>query len=173
MSPSPETSFQLQLEQALDMPSQERERYTQRALAAAAAYPFDTRSGDMFRASLTVFSAQCHLLIIAVHHIVWDGWSTAIMAGEISEIYNALVAGKTPSDTPDRLNFLDVALWEQTHRGSRAFNIQLDYWVNQLGNNLPVLALPTTPVDSRNLTATGARHPFHLSSQLTARFDAL
>jgi non-ribosomal peptide synthetase component F len=49
----------------------------------------------------------------------------------------------------------------------------LDYWVNQLGDNLPVLALPTTPVDTDRLTATGARHPFHLSAPLTARFDAL
>lgn len=173
MSPSLETSFQLQLEEAFDIPSHEREGYMQRALAAAATRPFDTRCGDMFRASLIAFSAQCHLLIIAVHHIVWDGWSTAIMAGEISEIYNALVAGRTPAESSDRLNFLDVAQWEQTQCASRTFNTQLDYWVNQLGDNLPVLALPTTPVDTGRLTATGARHPFHLSATLTARFDAL
>ena len=47
----------------------------------------------MFRAHLLRLSADEHVVIIATHHIVSDGWSTGVLIREVGELYAAFSKG--------------------------------------------------------------------------------
>src|SRR5581483_9967223 len=58
--------------------------------AADTREPFDLQKGPLFRFKLIRLSQALHLLSIATHHIVSDGWSEVIMLRELGEFYDAL-----------------------------------------------------------------------------------
>ncbi|MCP1462297.1 condensation domain-containing protein [Pseudomonas sp. S3E17] len=52
---------------------------------------FNLRTGPLFRAELGTLASDHHVLVIAVHHIVVDGWSLGIFRRDLSAFYGALV----------------------------------------------------------------------------------
>ena len=55
--------------------------------------PFDLERGPVLRVSLFTRSAREHILLLAVHHIVIDFWSLALILNELSVLYPAQKAG--------------------------------------------------------------------------------
>ena len=144
-----------------------------RAIDVEARTPFDLARGPLFRARLLRLSADDHALIVAVHHIVWDGWSTAIMIRELGALYRALVSGREPVLPEPELRFADIAIWEQEQLRSGAYDAQLAYWTRQLGGALPALALPTDRASRPADVAEGAREAFFLDAATALRFKDL
>jgi hypothetical protein len=50
--------------------------------------PFDLASGPMIRCRLIQLSEKDHVLLIAMHHIVSDGWSMGILIREFNALYD-------------------------------------------------------------------------------------
>ncbi|HKR12408.1 MAG TPA: condensation domain-containing protein, partial [Pyrinomonadaceae bacterium] len=59
-----------------------------------AAKPFDLGSGPLLRARLVRLSAESHLLLVTMHHIVADGWSVTLLVQELGELYAAYCRGE-------------------------------------------------------------------------------
>jgi hypothetical protein len=59
--------------------------------------PFDLAAEAPARAEVIRVDAQTTLLVLAVHHIVFDGWSRQLLVGEITAIYQAALAGREPA----------------------------------------------------------------------------
>jgi hypothetical protein len=81
------------------------------------------------------------LIVIAVHHIVSDGWSQEVMIREISTLYSAFSQGR-PSPLPNLpVQYADYAIWQrdQVQRGS--LDRELAYWMDRLAG-APDLRLP-------------------------------
>jgi len=55
--------------------------------------PFDLSHGPLLRCLAISLGFDDHVLILNVHHIVSDGWSTGILWRDISEAYAAILAG--------------------------------------------------------------------------------
>ncbi|WP_043479501.1 non-ribosomal peptide synthetase, partial [Janthinobacterium sp. HH01] len=66
-------------------------------LAAELARPFDLACGPLYRASLLALGAHAWLLVLSIHHIVTDGWSSALFIAELGDAYRAAVAGAAVS----------------------------------------------------------------------------
>lgn len=67
-----------------------------RAVLELADAPFDLARGPLVRAALFANGPrQCYLAFIA-HHIVWDGWSNAIVLRDLGAAYVAGAAGLAP-----------------------------------------------------------------------------
>src|SRR5262249_54370945 len=62
--------------------------------------PFDLARGPLFVVKLFALSKAAHLLCLSLHHIVADGWSMGVLAGELSALYEALVRGEPPRLPP-------------------------------------------------------------------------
>ena len=58
--------------------------------------PFDLESGPLLRATLLRRRADEHLLLVTIHHIVFDGWSAGVFYRELAEYYRAFASGDTP-----------------------------------------------------------------------------
>src|SRR5712671_3212976 len=64
-------------------PAEEREARAQAAMKAEAQRPFDLSTGPLLRTLLVRLSAEEHLLLTVMHHIISDGWSSGIFFREL------------------------------------------------------------------------------------------
>jgi hypothetical protein len=51
--------------------------------------PFDLEAGPLIRGRLLRLGEEEHALLLTMHHIVSDGWSIGVLAGELSALYRA------------------------------------------------------------------------------------
>jgi amino acid adenylation domain-containing protein len=137
----------LQVRLALDdlrkLPEAEREPEAGRLALFEATCPFDLVRGPLLRARLLHLNDFDHVLLLAMHHIVSDGWSIGILNRELSTLYMAFCNGQ-PSPLPELpIQYADFTLWQRAQLQGEAFERLLSYWKNKLAGIPVLLALPT------------------------------
>ncbi len=134
--------------------------------------PFDLARGPLLRAKLLKLSDDDHVLLLTMHHIVSDGWSTGVLFRELSRLYGAFARGN-PSPLDDLpIQYADYAVWQRGWLQGDVLESQLAYWRRQL-ENVTVLQLPK---DRRRPTVQryrGARERVTLDAALTKKLCAL
>ncbi|MFJ9566859.1 amino acid adenylation domain-containing protein [Streptomyces fuscichromogenes] len=119
-----------------------------RLARSATDHAFDLATEPPMRVSLISAGPDRHVLVALFHHIVVDGWSVGVLAGDLSRAYQARLAGAAPQWTPLPVQYADYALWQREVLGSDTdqhseVSAQLAYWKHQLAD-LPVeLEYPT------------------------------
>lgn len=73
-----------------------------------------------------------HQLMISVHHIAFDGWSTEILLNELNDLYQ----GKELR--PLENQYKDYSRWQRKNLNDPEINIQGDYWKNNLEDYEPL-----------------------------------
>jgi amino acid adenylation domain-containing protein len=74
--------------------------------------PFDLGVAPLLRVRLVATAADEHVLVLAVHHIVFDGWSHAVLLRELRALYDARVAGRPSPLPPLPIQYGDYAVWQ-------------------------------------------------------------
>ena len=97
-----------------------------------------------------------YLLVLVIHHIIFDAWSHGILLKELAERYNAALAGKATELPPLDIEFADYAGWQREWFASDDFTHQLNYWKNKLGDAPGTLELPTDKPRPPVQTSNGA-----------------
>ncbi|MFE9428493.1 non-ribosomal peptide synthase/polyketide synthase [Kitasatospora sp. NPDC006697] len=124
--------------------------------------PFDLAAGPLTRALLVRCGEEDHVLLLAQHHIVTDGWSVDLLTRELAALYRGDVL---PAPA---LRYADYAAWER----ERPQEDGLAYWKRQLAE-MPELDLPTDrPRPAVRATAGGA-HRHALPGELVERLRQL
>ena len=113
------------------------------AISQYIAQPFDLEKGPVFRAGLVKTGDDGHILAIAVHHIVFDGWSRGIFIEELISLYRGIKAGQASILTELPVQYGDYALWQNKWFDGELKEEMLSYWRDKLGGELPALELPT------------------------------
>jgi amino acid adenylation domain-containing protein len=120
----------------------EAERRASELVRTEAGRPFDLACAPLLRALLVRVRPAEHLLVVNVHHIVFDGWSGQILARELGELYGAASAGRPPALADPPIQFGDYAVWEEARVPALTLERQLAHWRRQLGGLAP-LGLPS------------------------------
>ena len=140
---SEDQNWSLTVQKLQELPKIERDNQMLRLSVEEAQKPFDLSSEPLFRASLLELAEEEHLLLITVHHIVFDGWSEGILWQELALLYEAFCEGK-PSPLPELpVQYADFAVWQRQWLQGEFLEALLSYWQQQLGDNLGELQLPT------------------------------
>ncbi|HEU0300322.1 MAG TPA: amino acid adenylation domain-containing protein, partial [Longimicrobium sp.] len=82
-------------------------------VAEEAGAPFDLERGPLIRGRLIRLAADDHVLLLTMHHIVSDGWSTGVLVRELSVLYAAFRAGEPDPLPPLPVQYADYAAWQR------------------------------------------------------------
>jgi amino acid adenylation domain-containing protein len=154
-------------------PEEEREIEAQRLIREEAQRPFDLARGPMLRLSLVRLGEEDHVLLLMLHHIVSDAWSMEVLVKEITQLYEAYVAGEESPLPELAVQYADYAAWQREWLQGDVLEAQLFYWRRQLGELPEVLELPTSGPRPAVQTYRAAVHPLSLSQEQTEAFKAL
>ncbi|OOC15080.1 hypothetical protein BM451_02975, partial [Dickeya dadantii] len=134
---------------------------------------FDLRTGPLVQGQLLHVDAQAHLLRLALHHIIADGWSVSLFINELSTLYAAFNAGQPDPLPPLRLRYGDYAAWQRQHLQGEVLQRQQQYWVSHLSGAPDCLTLPADHPRPPTQRYDGATLTFTLERDLTDSLYAL
>jgi len=125
------------------LPTAERRRQARRLARAEARRPFDLGRGPLVRLRLLRLAGDEHLAVLALHHVVADGWSLGVLLGELSELYTARAEGRPPALPALPVQYPDFARWQRRQLRGELLEKLTDYWRRALAGAPMTLELPT------------------------------
>ncbi|SFE91411.1 non-ribosomal peptide synthase domain TIGR01720/amino acid adenylation domain-containing protein [Chitinophaga sp. CF118] len=134
--------------------------------------PFDLSADHMLRAGLITVTDTAHILVVAIHHIASDGWSSAIIVNELSALYTAYVEQREAELKMPEIQYADYAIWQRQYLQGEAMESLQHYWKQQL-SGLESLSLPTDFTRPLVQSTKGAMLSFHVDSNLTTALNQL
>ncbi|MER5985967.1 amino acid adenylation domain-containing protein [Streptomyces sp. NPDC001787] len=112
-------------------------------IAAEVRTPFDLGTGPLLRARLLRLGDEDHVLVAVIHHIAFDGWSTAVLERDLDLAYRAARSGSDPDWHELPVEYGDYAAWQQRHLTPEHLAPHLDHWRTALRGAPTTLELPT------------------------------
>ncbi|HEU4880656.1 MAG TPA: condensation domain-containing protein, partial [Longimicrobium sp.] len=170
---APFGGFTLPVEDFSGLAQADREAEMRRRVAEDAARPFDLSTGPLIRAALLRLDAEDHVLVVGMHHIVSDGWSTGVLSREFSALYEAYREGRESPLPELAVQYADYAVWQREQLAGEELERQLAYWKERLAGAPELLELPADHPRPPVQTYRGATVPVELSPELLERLQAL
>ncbi|HLP60592.1 MAG TPA: condensation domain-containing protein, partial [Candidatus Deferrimicrobium sp.] len=98
--------------------------------------PFDLSCAPLLRVGLLKKSGEQYILMADMHHIISDGTSISILAGEFMDLY----AGKAMN--PLKIQYKDYVIWQSSDNEKERIKKQETWWLQEFSGEIPVLNLP-------------------------------
>ncbi|WP_055595271.1 non-ribosomal peptide synthetase [Streptomyces hirsutus] len=163
----------LRWERAPQAPDEQARVEAVRSLAVAhAERRFDLARPPLLRAGVWELSGDDHVVLLALHHAVTDGWSKGVLLDELGRRYAARLTGGGAPSAPLPVQYGDFAVWQRDRADRGALEPQLAYWERVL-EAAPVLDLPTDRPRPPAFTGRGGAVEIELPRALVDRADAL
>jgi amino acid adenylation domain-containing protein len=137
-------------------PTLDREQAVERLASEEARRPFHLAHGPLFRATLFRLGPEQHVLLVAMHHIVSDGWSTGVLLRELQSLYPAFASDRPSPLAELPIQYADFSAWESSALAADGLDAQLDYWRTRLDGLTPLLDLPADRPRPATPTRAGA-----------------
>ena len=148
---APPFAVELPITEAGPLAGIERSRDLDARARAHARPPFDLANGRLVRAELVRFAPDDHVLLVAIHHIIYDGGSLGVFVRELAALYQ-----QPAVLDPLAVQFSDIAHWQRHALSAEDEQHELAWWIAHLAES------PTTefPADRPRVATTdspGAR----------------
>jgi amino acid adenylation domain-containing protein len=155
------------------IPKTERESEALRIAGEEGKKPFDLNEGPLLRPILVHLDEELHLLILVIHHIVTDGWSIALLFGEVTKCYAALVKNETPELPELPLQYAEYAQWQREYMSGDVLGNEIEHWKRKLAGAQTLLDLPTDHPRPSGHSWHGATEEISLDAAFLAKLKAL
>ena len=169
IAPAAAAALPLPLVDLAGLPSSEPSRLA----SEEAARPFDLASGPLLRATLLRLAAEEHVLLLTLHHIVFDGWSLGVFVGELTALYTAALAGRSSPLSPLPIQYPDFAVWQRSWLTGAELERQLGWWRQRLAGAPATLDLATDRPRPPVLSTRGGAVPVVLPEATSAGLAGL
>ncbi|MGJ0531817.1 amino acid adenylation domain-containing protein [Methylocystis sp.] len=144
----------------------ERERDFTRITRSEARHIFDLSQGPLIRVTLVRMSSDCHVLLVAMHHIISDGWSLRILIRELASPDVGALPGLP-------VQYCDYARWERELLDGPHLTQLLSYWKRQLHDAPFELTLKTDKPRPRVPSYRGGQVEFMADPELLEALRAI
>ncbi len=135
-------TFTLAVTDLADLPAEARDTEMARLLADASSRPFDLVHGPLFAPCLVRLATDDHVLVVRLHHTVFDDWSVEVFRKDFSALYASCLDGR-PSPLPElATTFAAFARTERAVVAGGAGAAQLAWWRQYLAGAPLSLQLP-------------------------------
>ncbi|MFO1458735.1 MAG: condensation domain-containing protein [Verrucomicrobiota bacterium] len=126
------------------MPVHERPRAAEQILRRLANRGFDLETELPIRMLLLQLGPEEHLLMLQVHHIVFDGASRLVLLQDLSASYAGLAAGGDGGLPPLALQAADISGWQEQQLARGLLSRDESFWKSSLAG---VMGGPELPRD--------------------------
>ncbi|HEX4494591.1 MAG TPA: condensation domain-containing protein, partial [Thermoanaerobaculia bacterium] len=133
---------------------------------AEARIPFDLTRGPLLRATLLTIAPEEAMLLVTLHHIVTDGWSTEVFIRELRTLYEAFSSGRPSPLAELPLQYPDFAVWQREALSGETIEALLAEWTGRFGTEIPALRLPTDRLRPAVQTYPGGYRSLQLPPEL-------
>jgi len=99
--------------------------------------PFNMMEAPLLRIGLAKLGESNHILLIDMHHIISDALSVEIFVKDFSAFYAEQLL------PPLNLQYKDFSQWKNSTFQKISLEKQKQYWLKEIGNDIPILDLPT------------------------------
>ena len=169
----PPQPLSLPADDLTSLPPEAREAEVQRRVGLEVNRPFDLQQGPIFRGRLLRLGAEDHVVILTVHHIVFDGWSSAVLIREVGALYAAYVSGAASPLEELSFQYGDYARAQREWLQEESVNGHLDFWRRRLAGLPPLLELPWDRPRPAVQTFRGGHETIELGKELADALKAL
>ena len=136
-----------------------------------AAQTFDLERPPLIRTQLIRLAGAQHILLVTMHHLTSDQWSTRVFRRELAALYHAFSQGRSSPLPELPVQFNDFVRWQRDLLKDGYFEQQISYWRQRL-------APPRSALDFRGGTNKkparfhSSRRPIECDERLFARIKA-
>ncbi len=138
---APDLQVPLELTDLRALPASTREDTALEQIWQKIQQPFHLDKGLLFRVQLWQLRDDEHLLMMALHHIIFDEWSSGVLIQELGKLYAAFIEDNSVALPELTIQYADFAHWQREWLQGGVLNSQLRYWKQQL-TDVPMLNLP-------------------------------
>ncbi|MBV9792075.1 MAG: amino acid adenylation domain-containing protein, partial [Chloroflexi bacterium] len=156
-----------------EVAADDREAQAQQIIDDERQTPFDLAHGPLLRTRLVQLSDDEHHFILAIHHIISDGWSLGVFFKEFGALYTSLAQGQASALPELPIQYADFACWQRDWLSGEVLDRQLNFWKQQVTDAPKVLDLPTDYPRPATQTYKGARHRIELPGSLRMALSTL
>ncbi|MDE9470590.1 non-ribosomal peptide synthetase [Xenorhabdus bovienii] len=96
--------------------------------------PFDVYNGPLFKTFLLPVSKTRHVLLINIHHIIFDGWSINIFMNEFKKLYTAYSQEQDVILPAVAMQYSDCVYDLQERHKTEKYQKQLKFWQQQFAD---------------------------------------
>ncbi|MFE2556355.1 amino acid adenylation domain-containing protein [Streptomyces sp. NPDC059352] len=139
------------------------------AVAEAAGHVFDLAEETPLRAALLspgdgAADGHGQVVVLLVHHIAADGWSTGPLLADLAGAYRARAEGRAPGWQPLPVQYADYTLWQHDLLEGPAADAHRDHWRTTLAGAPAALELPAARPRPAEASHRGDRAPVTLDA---------
>ncbi|MTJ47693.1 non-ribosomal peptide synthetase/type I polyketide synthase [Dolichospermum sp. UHCC 0259] len=128
---------------------------------------FDLTVYPLWRIKIIKLSATESLLLITIHHIIFDDWSWNLLFSKMLAFYSSFLNSETTEIVDLPISYADFSHWQRQCFNDDKFNNLLQYWQEKLAGIEPVLDLPIDKPRAAEISFIGATEAIQLSSSLS------
>ncbi|HYD80120.1 MAG TPA: amino acid adenylation domain-containing protein [Paucimonas sp.] len=165
------SNWRLEILDLSGLSEQERRQRVEAETRSNASTPFALERDLLLRCKLLDLGDR-HVLLLATHHIVADGWSLEVLKREMALLYDAFGADRPSPLPPLPIQYTDFAYWQRQWLSGGRLQTHLDYWRRQF-DGVEQLDFPLDRVRPAQLNYRGDYVPMALTPELSARLRAL
>ena len=126
-------------------------------------HPFDLANIPLWRIELMQLTPDSQLLLLDIHHIIFDGVSMCVLINDLMTFYS----GK---ELPGlEYQYVDFTTWQNQQWESAKIKRQEQYWLTVFTGELPVLEMPVDYPRSSLPQIRGDSIEFNLDTKLTKK----
>jgi len=156
-----------------NLPQVDAERALAESIREKNIVPYDLQKGPMFRLVLFKLKEKRHVLVLMVHHIIFDGWSNGVFIREVGAYYESLIK-VSDTDLPVlSQSYADYARWQRNYFTQHDFSNDREFWKKKLDKMPAAIDMPfdrPRPVLPRNI---GRMVEFTFSIELTEKLKTI
>ncbi|XWK89435.1 MAG: amino acid adenylation domain-containing protein [Phormidium sp.] len=170
---APPTVLSLPIHDLQGLSTEEQTAQIQQIVKSIASKPFDLAVERLIQFTLLQLSQEEYVLLLKMHHIIYDGWSLSIFFRELSQLYEAFTQGLPLTLPKLTIQYADFAVWQRQWLTGEVLERQLNYWKEQLAGAPLILELPSNCTRPPVQNFQGGVQTFQLDSELSQRLKQL
>jgi amino acid adenylation domain-containing protein len=156
-----------------NIPTANREAEAMKEAQRLISSPFDLTQGPLLRISLVQVTENENIFVIVMHHIISDGVSIQILLNELASFYQSRMQENLACLKNLPIQYADYALWQQKWLEAGEKDRQLDFWRKHLGDEHPILLLPTNRLRQTVTSYQAGRFSFDLPLDVLNKLQQL